>query len=128
MFQILEAVLPNMLENNHGHIVALSSMAGMLGLRNLVPYCASKFAVRGMMEALHEELRETIPNTNIKFSTIFPYMVDTGLCKNPKIKYPWLLPVMPVKEVAKQIVHATLQEIEEVTIPSYMISVNNICR
>lgn len=47
-----------MMERNYGHIVAMASMAGMLGLRNLVPYCGSKFAVRGMMEALHEELRE----------------------------------------------------------------------
>lgn len=47
-----------MINRNHGHIVALSSMAGVVGLPNLVPYCASKFAVRGFMEALHEELRE----------------------------------------------------------------------
>lgn len=47
-----------MMERNHGHIVAMSSMAGVIGLRNLVPYCGTKFAVRGMMEAVHEELRE----------------------------------------------------------------------
>lgn len=45
--QMLEAFLPDMIERNHGHVVALSSMAGVLGLTNLVPYCASKFAVRG---------------------------------------------------------------------------------
>jgi all-trans-retinol dehydrogenase (NAD+) len=56
--QLLQAFLPTMMERNHGHIVAMSSMAGVLGLRNLVPYCATKFAVRGLMEALHEELRE----------------------------------------------------------------------
>lgn len=32
-------------------------MAGAIGLPNLVPYCGSKFAVRGTMEALSEELR-----------------------------------------------------------------------
>jgi len=36
-----------MIENNHGHVVALSSLAGISGFPNLVPYCASKFAVRG---------------------------------------------------------------------------------
>lgn len=46
-----------MLKKNKGHIVALSSVAGMAGLKNLVPYCGSKFAVRGLMEALSEELR-----------------------------------------------------------------------
>lgn len=34
-------------------------MAGLCGLNNLVPYCATKFAVRGLMEGLTEEIRET---------------------------------------------------------------------
>lgn len=44
---MLQAFLPSMIEKNHGHIVALSSLAGLSGFENLVPYCASKFAVRG---------------------------------------------------------------------------------
>lgn len=56
-FWMFEAFLPKMIANNKGHIVALSSMAGILGLRNLVPYCGSKFAVRGIQESLSEELR-----------------------------------------------------------------------
>ncbi|KAL1464186.1 hypothetical protein WDU94_003858 [Cyamophila willieti] len=85
-FWVLETFLPSMMEKNHGHIVGISSMAGVVGLPNLVPYCASKFAVRGYMEALAEELREDARNSKIKFTSIFPFMVDTGLCKNPKIK------------------------------------------
>lgn len=46
-FQMLQTFLPSMIEKNHGHVVALSSIAGLGGLPNLVPYCASKFAVRG---------------------------------------------------------------------------------
>lgn len=47
-----------MIKNDLGHIVALSSIAGLAGLKNIVPYCGSKFAVRGYMEALAEELRD----------------------------------------------------------------------
>lgn len=36
-----------MVQRNYGHIVAISSMAGIFGQGNIVPYCASKFAVRG---------------------------------------------------------------------------------
>ena len=43
------------------------------------------------MEAISEEFRIASSvggqNSNIKFTVIYPYMVDTGLCKNPKIKY-----------------------------------------
>ncbi|CAH2217801.1 jg7065, partial [Pararge aegeria aegeria] len=67
---MLQAFLPAMMERNHGHIVAMSSMAGVIGLRNLVPYCGTKFAVRGMMEAVHEELREDPRNfSGVRTST-----------------------------------------------------------
>lgn len=56
-YWMFEAFLPKMMEKNEGHIVATSSIAGLVGLNNLVPYCGSKFAVRGSMEALSEELR-----------------------------------------------------------------------
>lgn len=55
--QLIQSFLPAMIDQNKGHIVALSSIAGLAGLRNIVPYCGSKFAVRGLMEALSEELR-----------------------------------------------------------------------
>lgn len=58
-YWMYQAFLPKMIENNHGHIVAMSSMAGMMGLQNLVPYCGSKFGVRGTQEAMSEELRCT---------------------------------------------------------------------
>lgn len=44
---MLDTFLPGMKAINKGHVVFLSSMAGVMGLKNLVPYCASKFAVRG---------------------------------------------------------------------------------
>lgn len=58
-FWILESFLPHMVAKGRGHVIAMSSMAGMIGLNNLVPYCATKFAVRGLMEGLAEEIRET---------------------------------------------------------------------
>lgn len=58
---MFQTFLPDMVQRNRGHIVAMSSMAGVIGLENLVPYCGSKFAVRGIMEALHEETRQNAP-------------------------------------------------------------------
>lgn len=53
-----EAFLPKMMEKNRGHIVGLSSIAGIIGFENIVPYCGSKFAVKGTLESLREELRK----------------------------------------------------------------------
>lgn len=67
---MFQAFLPKMIEKNRGHIVALSSIAGIVGFKNLVPYCGSKFAVRGMMEAMAEELR-LYSNNNSKVRRYF---------------------------------------------------------
>ncbi|XP_077292254.1 estradiol 17-beta-dehydrogenase 11-like isoform X2 [Arctopsyche grandis] len=127
-FWLIKAFLPSMINRNHGHIVALSSMAGVIGVPNLVPYCASKFAVRGLMEALHEELREDARGLNIKFTTIFPYMVDTGLCKKPKIRFPSLMAMEKPDQVANHIITAMRRDIPEISIPNSLININNVCR
>lgn len=117
-----------MLENNYGHVIALSSMAGMVGIRNLVPYCASKFAVRGLMESLREELRETIRNTNVKFTTIYPYMVDTGLCKNPHTRFPTIFAPVATNLAATKIISAVRRNMKELSIPKYFMYLNTSLR
>ncbi|KAF5300241.1 hypothetical protein FQR65_LT09195 [Abscondita terminalis] len=126
-FWTLQAFLPYMMEHNRGHIVALSSIAGLVGQRNLVPYSASKFAVRGMMECLHLELRSK-PNNKIRFTTIFPYMVNTGLCKKPVIRFPSLMPLLNPKEVAQFIIDAQRRNVIETTIPTYLLSLGYYTR
>jgi short-subunit dehydrogenase len=49
------AFLPQLAERR-GHIVTLSSMAGLLGMPMQTTYCASKFAVRGFSAGLRAEL------------------------------------------------------------------------
>lgn len=78
-FWMWQAFLPAMIENNRGHIIAMSSMAGIMGFQNLVPYCGSKFAVRGLMEAMSEELRcKTKGNSQVRYF-IFVF-VSSLLC------------------------------------------------
>lgn len=45
-----------MIENSHGHIITIASMAGHTGTKKLVDYCSSKFAAVGFDEALRVEL------------------------------------------------------------------------
>lgn len=127
-FWMLEAFLPGMYEAGKGHIIALSSIAGIVGLTNLVPYCASKFAVRGLMEALHSEIKDTRPNVKIGCTTVCPYMVDTGLCKKPRLRFPSMLGLLSPTYVAEQIVLAHRKNMIELTLPRYLIQVNNFFR
>lgn len=127
-FWMLEAFLPHMISKKKGHIVATSSIAGLIGLTNLVPYCASKFAVRGLMEALHEEIREDSRNLDIHTTTVYPYMVDTGLCKKPKIRFPSILGLIDPKTAAEAIILAHRQGLTETCIPRYLFHLNSFTR
>ncbi|MEO1434086.1 MAG: SDR family oxidoreductase [Bacteroidota bacterium] len=55
-FHLTKVVLPNMLENGSGHIVNISSAAGLQGFPKRTGYCASKSGLRGFSEALRAEL------------------------------------------------------------------------
>ncbi|XP_066146083.1 short-chain dehydrogenase/reductase family 16C member 6-like [Euwallacea fornicatus] len=127
-FWTLQAFLPAMKQNNHGHVVSLSSMAGLVGLKNLVPYNASKFAVRGLMDGLYEEFRRS-PNNNIHFTTVFPYMVDTGLCKNVEITYSTIFEMMKPEYVVEKLFEAQVNNRRYVSIPKiigYFITLKTV--
>jgi NADP-dependent 3-hydroxy acid dehydrogenase YdfG len=55
----MQAVLPSMRARSRGNIVNIASLAGRRGLPPLGGYCATKFAVVGLTEALRVELYGT---------------------------------------------------------------------
>ncbi|XP_064490243.1 short-chain dehydrogenase/reductase family 16C member 6-like isoform X2 [Ornithodoros turicata] len=83
-FWLIREFLPGMLAQKEGHIVALSSIAGFIGTGYLTDYCASKFAVRGLMYALEEELYQMDQLDNIKLTIVCPMAINTGMFKQPK--------------------------------------------
>jgi NAD(P)-dependent dehydrogenase (short-subunit alcohol dehydrogenase family) len=54
--RVTRAVIPE-LRGHGGVIVNMSSMAGLVGIAGAGAYCASKFALEGLSEALAEELK-----------------------------------------------------------------------
>jgi NAD(P)-dependent dehydrogenase (short-subunit alcohol dehydrogenase family) len=53
---VTRAVLPVMRRQRSGHVITLSSVAGLVGQEFVAAYCASKFAVEGWMESLRFDL------------------------------------------------------------------------
>lgn len=92
------AVLPMMLRQESGWIVNLSSTSGRKGYAFDTCYCASKFGVIGMTEALAAELRPD----GIRVCAVLPGAIETDMWdQNGPIPKPEAL--LPVARVAKLI-------------------------
>ncbi len=53
----IRAVVPSMIEHRRGHIMLVSSGAGIVGVYGYSAYSPAKFAVRGLAETLRAELK-----------------------------------------------------------------------
>lgn len=52
----LQAALPYMRERRGGHLMAVTSMGGLMAPAGLTAYCGSKFALEGLLESLGKEV------------------------------------------------------------------------
>lgn len=89
-FWTIREFLPKMLECNHGHIVAIASIAGLTGVVGAVDYCASKFAAVGLMESLRREVFTSGVN-GVQFTTVCPSLITTGMFEGVKFRFPSLV-------------------------------------
>jgi len=79
---VIECFIPPMIEAGRGgHLVNVSSAAGLFGLPWHAPYSATKFGLRGVSEVLRFDLRRH----GINVSLVCPGGVDTGLVKTVQI-------------------------------------------
>lgn len=78
IFNTCKTILPQMRAKKFGHIINISSIAGLIGIPEGTGYCATKFAVKAISEALFKEVRKY----NIKVSCIYPGSVNTDFFEN----------------------------------------------
>jgi len=97
--------LPRMYQKNEGHIVNISSAAGLLGVPGLAVYSASKWAVWGLTEALRQEAWN-LGKRGVRFSSIHPSYVATGLFAGAKLKGlgGWIVPRISSHDVVARAV------------------------
>lgn len=81
-YHMSRAVLPDMVAQNSGSIINISSTAGEKGFATGSAYCASKFAVMGLTESLLQEVRKN----NIRVVALTPSTVNTALARDNNLK------------------------------------------
>ncbi|MEM7802290.1 MAG: SDR family oxidoreductase [Chloroflexota bacterium] len=73
--RLIHYFAPEMKKQKSGHIISISSLAGIVPLKECAMYSASKFALRGLMIALHGSLKEH----GVKVTNICPSAFDTPM-------------------------------------------------
>jgi short-subunit dehydrogenase len=114
-YYTMNAVLPEMKQRGEGRIVNISSIGGKMSVPHLAPYCASKFALVGLSNAMRVELVKD----NIYVTTVCPGLMRTGSHINAVFKgqnekeFAWFsignsLPVSSIsaERAAEQIIEA----------------------
>jgi NAD(P)-dependent dehydrogenase (short-subunit alcohol dehydrogenase family) len=94
------AVMKAMMAQHAGHIINVSSLSGRQALPFDSPYCASKFGVIGLSEALAEELK----SYGVRVQVVLPGNTDTPIWSQNKI-VPRAARTLPVARVADLILY-----------------------
>jgi NAD(P)-dependent dehydrogenase (short-subunit alcohol dehydrogenase family) len=123
--QMMQECIPVMRRRGFGRIVNVSSIGGKVAVPHLAPYCASKFALTGLSDAVRAELNQY----GIRVTTVIPGLMRTGSPRNANMKgqheseYAWFaiadaLPGLSVsaESAAQQIVDACRYGDPELTI------------
>jgi len=88
--QLLDSVLPCMRQAGKGHITILSSVAGLSngssGRGTRVPLSTAQFAVQGLAESLHMELRHSNSNIVISLVHVYPFIVGMEVAKDIRFR------------------------------------------
>jgi NADP-dependent 3-hydroxy acid dehydrogenase YdfG len=77
-----KAFLPHLISSGDGHVVTLSSLYGLLSMPGQSAYNATKYAVRGLTEALREEL--LIAGHPVGVTVVHPGGIKTAIARSAR--------------------------------------------
>ncbi|MCX7825740.1 MAG: SDR family NAD(P)-dependent oxidoreductase [Verrucomicrobiae bacterium] len=118
----VRAAAPLMAAQGGGHIINVGSGVSRRGLPYMAVYSATKFALAGLTEGLRIELARD----NIRFTTVYPGVIDTDMPRNvDRSRLPEDYPDhtgsrIPVERVAQAIAKAVRTKPVEVYVPGWM--------
>ena len=118
LFWTTRAFLPGMIKRDSGHIVTVSSAAGLTGVAGLADYSASKFGAFGFHESMRMELSAI--KSRVKTTVVCPYFIDTGMFLGVKTRFPFLLPILKSEDAAKAMVRGIQKNAPRVILPRFV--------
>lgn len=102
-------------DSKKGHVVNISSAAGLVGVSKLSDYCASKAALFAFNESLRVEFAKLhIP---INLTVVCPFYINTGMFAGVKTRFPALLPIVSTEYAVKKIAEGIAKKKNEIIFP-----------
>jgi hypothetical protein len=119
MIYCTKVFLDSMVSRHSGHIVNVASVAASFGVAGMAAYCASKYAMLGFSESLHQELK----STGVSVTVVSPIGVKTNFFdhksfRERKPNYTGFM--LDPKSVSKAIISASHSPRTEIVVPFYI--------
>lgn len=76
-FHACQAVLPLFVEQEHGAVVNMASVSGLIGVPGQANYCASKAGLLGMTRSMAVEFA----SRGVRFNAVAPGFIDTDMTR-----------------------------------------------
>jgi all-trans-retinol dehydrogenase (NAD+) len=96
----MKAFMPDMVERDSGHVINISSAAGLSYAPLMASYCGSKAAVVNFTDSMRLEMKY-LGKKGVKFTIVCPAFISTGMFEG--VEVPWWLPWLDPEELADKI-------------------------
>lgn len=120
---VTRAFLPSMMKRKSGHIVTITSAAGLTPNPGMTAYASSKWGAIGWTESLRVELETEFPA--IKVLNVMPSYIDTGMFEG--VTAPRMIPILDPDVITDKILRAIEKDKARLMAP-FLVKFTNLLK